>query len=152
MKALHRLISYQRARLFAYRSLSSASLSSALSLPSHPSPLAPSIGIIRNRWIISRFFHIGGIIRHESPAHPHDHDHDHVNEGHGHRLETEVLITKTKNQVDGIPISQVTINKSNVVEKEDDEDMEEMFILGPAGMEWGGPTRGGRRPEVRLAV
>jgi hypothetical protein len=25
--------------------------------------------------------------------------------------------------------------------------MEEMFIMGPAGMEWGGPTRGGKRPE-----
>jgi hypothetical protein len=22
-----------------------------------------------------------------------------------------------------------------------------MFIMGPAGMEWGGPTRGGKRPE-----
>mmetsp|Transcript_6882 Transcript_6882/g.6184 ORF Transcript_6882/g.6184 Transcript_6882/m.6184 type:complete len:127 (+) Transcript_6882:33-413(+) len=30
---------------------------------------------------------------------------------------------------------------------EDEEDMEEMFIEGPAGLEWGGPTRGGRRPE-----
>lgn len=29
----------------------------------------------------------------------------------------------------------------------DEEDLEEMFIQGPAGMEWGGPTRGGRRPE-----
>lgn len=27
------------------------------------------------------------------------------------------------------------------------EDLEEMFIEGPAGVEWGGPTRGGRRPE-----
>lgn len=31
--------------------------------------------------------------------------------------------------------------------EEEDSDMEEMFIQGPAGMEWGGPTRGGRRPE-----
>ena len=30
---------------------------------------------------------------------------------------------------------------------EDDDDSEEMFIQGPAGVEWGGPTRGGRRPE-----
>ena len=28
-----------------------------------------------------------------------------------------------------------------------DEDYEEMFVTGPAGLEWGGPTRGGRRPE-----
>ena len=33
-------------------------------------------------------------------------------------------------------------------EMDDEEDeMEEMFVEGPAGMEWGGPTRGGRRPE-----
>eukprot|EP01038_Epipyxis_sp_PR26KG_P009139 gene9139-12325_t len=33
--------------------------------------------------------------------------------------------------------------------EEDDElaDLEEMFIKGPAGMEWNGPTRGGKRPE-----
>ena len=32
---------------------------------------------------------------------------------------------------------------------DDDEenDMEEMFVDGPAGVEWGGPTRGGARPE-----
>jgi len=30
---------------------------------------------------------------------------------------------------------------------DDEEDMEEMFVMGPAGMEWGGPTRGGARPE-----
>jgi hypothetical protein len=30
---------------------------------------------------------------------------------------------------------------------EEEDDMEEMFVQGPAGMEWGGPTRGGRRPE-----
>lgn len=30
---------------------------------------------------------------------------------------------------------------------DDLEELEEMFIQGPAGMEWGGPTRGGRRPE-----
>ena len=31
----------------------------------------------------------------------------------------------------------------------DDEldELEEMFIDGPAGVEWGGPTRGGQRPE-----
>tara|TARA_B110000090_G_C13163943_1_gene362713 strand:+ start:389 stop:565 length:177 start_codon:yes stop_codon:yes gene_type:complete len=29
----------------------------------------------------------------------------------------------------------------------DEDEMEEMFIEGPAGMEWNGPTRGGARPE-----
>ena len=28
-----------------------------------------------------------------------------------------------------------------------EDEMESMFIQGPAGMEWGGPTRGGQRPE-----
>ena len=27
------------------------------------------------------------------------------------------------------------------------EELEEMFIMGPAGIEWNGPTRGGARPE-----
>ena len=30
---------------------------------------------------------------------------------------------------------------------DDEDDMEDMFVQGPAGMEWGGPTRGGKRPE-----
>lgn len=31
---------------------------------------------------------------------------------------------------------------------EDDEDeLEDMFVEGPAGIEWNGPTRGGARPE-----
>lgn len=32
-------------------------------------------------------------------------------------------------------------------ENEEEDEMEEMFVQGPAGMEWGGPTRGGQRPE-----
>lgn len=32
-------------------------------------------------------------------------------------------------------------------EDEEEEEMEEMFVMGPAGVEWGGPTRGGQRPE-----
>ena len=33
------------------------------------------------------------------------------------------------------------------LDAEEEEDMEEMFIMGPKGMEWGGPTRGGRYKE-----
>ena len=33
------------------------------------------------------------------------------------------------------------------IDDEEEDEMEEMFVQGPAGMEWGGPTRGGRRPE-----
>lgn len=32
-------------------------------------------------------------------------------------------------------------------EEDDLVELEEMFVPGPAGMEWNGPTRGGRRPE-----
>ena len=32
-------------------------------------------------------------------------------------------------------------------EDNEEEEMEEMFVMGPAGIEWGGPTRGGQRPE-----
>ena len=35
----------------------------------------------------------------------------------------------------------------NEFDSDDEEDMEEMYVMGPAGMEWGGPTRGGRHPE-----
>lgn len=37
-----------------------------------------------------------------------------------------------------------------VPQEGDDDDLdewEEMFVQGPAGLEWNGPTRGGRRPE-----
>ena len=30
---------------------------------------------------------------------------------------------------------------------DDNEDMVDMFTEGPAGVEWGGPTRGGKYPE-----
>ena len=32
-------------------------------------------------------------------------------------------------------------------EEAEEDEMEEMFVQGPAGIEWGGPTRGGNRPE-----
>ena len=40
--------------------------------------------------------------------------------------------------------------KCGPVPDEDEDDLnewEEMFIPGPAGIEWNGPTRGGKRPE-----
>jgi hypothetical protein len=41
---------------------------------------------------------------------------------------------------------EISAKEASAVNEEEDE-MEEMFIQGPAGLEWGGPTRGGRRPE-----
>ena len=35
----------------------------------------------------------------------------------------------------------------NPAEDNDLNEWEEMFVQGPAGMEWNGPTRGGARPE-----
>lgn len=34
-------------------------------------------------------------------------------------------------------------DQSITIEEEEEEDLEEMFIEGPAGIEWNGPTRGG---------
>lgn len=39
------------------------------------------------------------------------------------------------------------LDEYELSEDEEVDDLEEMFIDGPAGIEWGGPTRGGRRPE-----
>lgn len=40
-----------------------------------------------------------------------------------------------------------TTDKALNIDDDDEEDMEQMFVEGPAGIEWGGPTRGGARPE-----
>ena len=63
------------------------------------------------------------IPKHDDVSHSNSHDDD----GHEHEHDHGV---STSNDVD-------------------DEDLENMFVQGPAGMEWGGPTRGGKRPEVR---
>ena len=38
-------------------------------------------------------------------------------------------------------------NKENEENEEENSDLEDMFVNGPHGIEWGGPTRGGKRPE-----
>ena len=48
-----------------------------------------------------------------------------------------------KEQVSNSNTTDTALNNDD----DDDEDMEEMFVEGPAGIEWGGPTRGGARPE-----
>jgi hypothetical protein len=35
----------------------------------------------------------------------------------------------------------------NETEEDEEDEWEDMFIEGPAGIEWNGPTRGGARPE-----
>lgn len=78
------------------------------------------------------------------------------------------IITISRRSLSSTPfkIPEIVINKSTAksaaadsdskISKEscgtttpDDEleELEEMFIMGPAGIEWGGPTRGGARPE-----
>jgi hypothetical protein len=55
----------------------------------------------------------------------------------------KVVVSKHvhEKKVDEVP------SKEASTANEEEEEMEEMFIQGPAGLEWGGPTRGGRRPE-----
>ena len=72
---------------------------------------------------------------------------------------TSIKIEKTKQKV---PIVKVNHNHEDDVSKDgalpascgpentgldEENEMENMFVNGPAGMEWGGPTRGGQRPE-----
>jgi hypothetical protein len=58
-------------------------------------------------------------------AHGHDHSHEHSHD-HGHSHDHE---------------------HTSEAPEDDLDEWEEMFIEGPAGMEWNGPTRGGARPE-----
>ena len=47
-------------------------------------------------------------------------------------------------------VSETKVKKEacgDLSEEPEDDEMEEMFVQGPVGMEWGGPTRGGTRPE-----
>ena len=54
------------------------------------------------------------------------------------------LSGEKKDEADKVLIEKCGVNAG---EEEEEEEMEEMFVMGPAGMEWGGPTRGGQRPE-----
>ena len=48
--------------------------------------------------------------------------------------------------VSGKDAAKLTID-GIMADDEDEEEMVEMFIEGPGGVEWGGPTRGGKHPE-----
>ena len=65
-------------------------------------------------------------------------------------LEAVKVTTTTGNVIAG-KAEAAAPSPSSKCGPEDDEDdldeMEEMFIQGPAGIEWNGPTRGGKRPE-----
>lgn len=43
--------------------------------------------------------------------------------------------------------SKVLIDACGPIDDEEEDEMEDMFVDGPAGTEWGGPTRGGRLAE-----
>lgn len=52
--------------------------------------------------------------------------------------------------IDAAQPAATTVKKKECGSHTPDEELdelEEMFIEGPAGVEWGGPTRGGQRPE-----
>jgi hypothetical protein len=48
---------------------------------------------------------------------------------------------------DLIKVKSKEIKIDNSALDDEDSELEDMFVKGPAGMEWGGPTRGGKRPE-----
>uniref|UniRef100_A0A7S3GRS8 Succinate dehydrogenase assembly factor 4, mitochondrial n=1 Tax=Spumella elongata TaxID=89044 RepID=A0A7S3GRS8_9STRA len=80
---------------------------------------------------------------------------------HNQRFATTVQVDHTKapkkeslEAVKFNPAANKIAGKEEAASKcgpEDDpnelDEMEEMFIEGPAGLEWNGPTRGGKRPE-----
>ncbi|CAM9814826.1 unnamed protein product [Phaeothamnion confervicola] len=49
-------------------------------------------------------------------------------------------------RVDRVVLEKTKTDACGPVDEDEDE-MEQMFVQGPAGMEWGGPTRGGRWKE-----
>ena len=54
---------------------------------------------------------------------------------------SDVNVTSTKTA------KAVSIDACGPLIEDDEDELEDMFIQGPAGMEWNGPTRGGVRPE-----
>lgn len=59
-----------------------------------------------------------------------------------------VKVNTTANVIAGKAEAAAPSSKCGPEDDPDDlDEMEEMFIQGPAGMEWNGPTRGGKRPE-----
>jgi hypothetical protein len=67
--------------------------------------------------------------------------------GHGHADEEElVALHSGPGAPPSVPIAHHD-HDHDEDDEEDDEDMEEMVVLGPAGKEWGGPTRGGKFKE-----
>jgi len=53
--------------------------------------------------------------------------------------------TNSQNVVDAVNKSSILINE---IDKEDENEYEEMFVKTPFdNIEWGGPLRGGRMPE-----
>ena len=66
---------------------------------------------------------------------------------HHHDEKTNKIPNIVINKSSPLKNEKVDIPKGKGADDKDDEDMEEMFVQGPAGLEWGGPTRGGKRPE-----
>ena len=56
-------------------------------------------------------------------------------------MNNSVTVTTTK------PKQKLDCSQPTDIDDDNLEDLEEMFVMGPAGMEWNGPTRGGARPE-----
>ena len=62
----------------------------------------------------------------------------------------EVVVNKSSPKVvaaEGSDQKDIKENCGTTTPDDELEELEEMFIMGPAGIEWNGPTRGGARPE-----
>lgn len=53
----------------------------------------------------------------------------------------------SNNATSSTPKQKIDCSQPTSIDEDNLEDLEEMFVMGPAGMEWNGPTRGGSRPE-----
>jgi hypothetical protein len=62
-------------------------------------------------------------------------------------VENESPLSAVSINVTSTKTAKVSIDACGPLIEDDEDELEEMFIQGPAGMEWNGPTRGGARPE-----
>lgn len=67
--------------------------------------------------------------------------------GHGHADEEEELVALQAGAGAPLNVPIAHHDHDEDADEDEDEDLEEMVVLGPAGKEWGGPTRGGKFKE-----
>jgi hypothetical protein len=68
-------------------------------------------------------------------------------EGAGSAISDIPINSAKKTTKCAVPDKDGADGSNNTGAEEEEDEMEEMFVQGPAGIEWNGPTRGGKRPE-----